>query len=243
MRKRCAPGFFAILFALIVGLGVYKVTITQEKSAAKPEPGISEDVFRNDVDLLDLAENPAQPPADDKLTINIADLPDKTKIIGQLGLPLGSLVTVRGEFEGDINFDRFHVRVLNGKKFAGQAVFGSYQIFPFMRGALGNSGTRYQGDSYDWRFKIHGDTAFKIGGPGEQYEFVGVETGSQTLSRHGSLEVSSVMMAHQIPALYRTPSYDNKHSPQNKSIWLDFGTCFEVIALKRCYRDIFHLEN
>jgi len=114
-------------------------------------------------------------------TIRAQDIPKTAQIVGRLGHPLGSLVTVRGQWisPGTNLKDRlqFHVMLVNGKQPAEPIELDEMQvekIFP-----LHKAGRKTKpGESWDWRFDWRESESPPVPKDGETWEMMGVETGA-----------------------------------------------------------------
>lgn len=130
-------------------------------------------------------------PKDKKMiTVRAQDIPETVQIIGRLGQPLGSLLTVRGKWidigpwKGDSLI--FQVDLVNGKDPNPRIPFLGWQvthIYPLSQDIKGKPS-----GSWDWRFDFN-KFDFETGRPvegivppptplkGENWEMIGVETG------------------------------------------------------------------
>jgi len=113
--------------------------------------------------------------------IRAQDIPKTAQIVGRLGHPLGSLVTVRGRWisPGTSVKDRlqFHVELVNGKQPDEPVKLDEMQVgkvFPLQK-----SGRKAgPGETWDWQFRWGGDKSPPIPKDGEKWEMMGVETGA-----------------------------------------------------------------
>ena len=113
-------------------------------------------------------------------TVRVQDIPKKVQLIGRLEHPLGSLLTIRGEWRMPKGLKKnpllmFHVERINGKKPKENIVLHSWVVKPFFK----NSGRGPKpGEVWDWRFDWGGKLSSPAPVEGETWEMRGVETGS-----------------------------------------------------------------
>jgi hypothetical protein len=114
------------------------------------------------------------------ITIRAQDIPKTVQILGRLGQPLGSLLTVRGKWtRPGINMkDRslvFHVTLANGKEPDGKVDLHSLLVKPILSDHKGREPK--SGELWDWRFDWEGSKPGPTPSEGETWEMLGVETG------------------------------------------------------------------
>lgn len=153
------------------------------------------------------------------ITVRAQDIPEKVQILGVLGQPLGSLVTIRGKWmrPGGIPHDplpRLHVSLINGKEPEQSVELHDMQVRSYW-GKKGR-GPR-EGENWDWRVDLwSGTEAPPSATEGETWELMGFETGSFESS---SEEVWVEMGRPLLPA---------------KPYWMwGFATRFEFIAVRK----------
>lgn len=122
-------------------------------------------------------------PKDKKMiTVRAHDIPQTVQIIGRLGQPLGSLLTIGGKWirPGIQAKDRslvFHVNLVNGREPNENIDLHSLQVRAILPHHQGGRRSK-PGESWDWRFDWGGSEPSPMPVEGEACEMLGVETGS-----------------------------------------------------------------
>ncbi len=117
------------------------------------------------------------------VSVKAEDISKTVQIIGRLGQPLGSLVTIRGAWvsPGNRAKDRslqFHVSHVNGKELAEKVKLAPGQISAiFSRGDRCRGRGPKPGEPWDWKYDFAGHTPPPERTEGEVWEMLGVEMG------------------------------------------------------------------
>jgi hypothetical protein len=113
-------------------------------------------------------------------TIRAKDIPGGVQILGTFGKPLGSLVTIRGEWtrpgiRAKDQAPAFHVTLVDGKEPDGKIDLDGMLVTPFL--------SRYEGrgpkpgELWEWRFDWEGTKRAPKWSADEIWEMLGVESG------------------------------------------------------------------
>lgn len=154
-----------------------------------------------------------------RVTVRVQDIPERVQILGMLGQPLGSLVTIRGKWvkpEGIVwdSSPRLHVSVINGKEPKQNVELHDMQV----RSYWGKNGRGPgAGENWDWLVDLwRGTEPAPSATDGETWELMGCETGSFDES---SEDVWQEMGRPLVPS---------------RPYWMwGFATRFEFIAVRK----------
>jgi hypothetical protein len=128
------------------------------------------------------AFNRSEEPADGHKVVSVSasDIPDKVKIIGIFGRPLGELLTIRGKWvapglrkDGNLRFQVIDVDGRPSKDEVELLHWGTIlQVHPGRKGRGPNPG-----DKWDWKYDFNGSMSSPLPTDGETWEMLCVEVG------------------------------------------------------------------
>jgi hypothetical protein len=127
---------------------------------------------------------PGGAPANDEtgvVTVQASDLLSRVRIIGELGQPLGQLVTIRGKWQPKdgvpkVNELLFETTQINGKKTVTPLVLPHHRVKPIVD--RGRSPGHTSTATWDWKADWLGDRKAPNANSGDEWEMVGFETGT-----------------------------------------------------------------
>lgn len=114
------------------------------------------------------------------VTVRVQDIPTTVQLIGRLGKPLGSLLTIRGKWikpKDNVkdNSLRFLVAFVGGKELSEKVEWNHAQIGAILSRPRGRGPK--PGELWDWKFDWGGSNPPPAPADGDTWEILGVETG------------------------------------------------------------------
>jgi hypothetical protein len=153
------------------------------------------------------------------VTVRSRDIPDKVRVLGIFGRPLGSLITIRGKWVGPgLRKDpalRFQVTEVNGRAPEEKIELRNgphiRQVFPDRKGRGAKPG-----EAWNWKYEFRGSVPSPTPTEGETWEMLGVEVGcfDYCYSEEARREIGWTKL------------------DQEPSEARPFYTCFEYIAVR-----------